>query len=486
MNRFVPALALMVLAGTGPVPAQTSDAEAQYRVARRLTAEGSAGAAAALDRVVELDPQGPLADDALLDRAALIGLPRWPEQRGRLDAVRVSEARTLLARILRDLPGGDRAEEAAYRQGLLLLEPVFSYDIEEARLLWLALAAGGRDSEWSSSARYALAWTTEQRGGFGRAADAYQRLRVDAPDTAASARAAAALGRLRLRSADPAGAAARFQDALDSGALDDGLAAQVRAFRDVAVDVFLTRIRTTEALRIAAAPRASAVAALGAAGALVAQRKGGTVVELDATGAVVDRWSVDQPLAVAATPDGLRYAVTAGEVLRLQPGGTTASLATPGELGAFSSGTGDDLGRVWVLDRRGDRLGVIEPGSMNPAPLWRGDGARLVTPAWDGNRLLAVDTRNKSVIAVYPDGSSQPLVSLGLDRPTALAVDPAGRIGVLQARGTLVSFYDADGAAMGRFSVAGAGMQRAADLSFGLDGTLQLVEESSGLWWRAK
>jgi hypothetical protein len=123
---------------------------------------------------------------------------------------------------------------------------------------------------------------------------------------------------------------------------------------------------------------------------------------------------------------------------------------------------------------------------MTPKQMWRGDGAKLATLAWDGNRILAVDTRNKGVLAVYPDGSSQPLVTLGLDRPSALAVDPAGRIGVLEARGTLVSFFDATGATLGRFSIQGAGMQRAADLAFGLDGTLQLIEEGSGLWWRAK
>lgn len=475
---------LVALAGTSSVPAQTSDAEAQYRIARRLAAEGSAGAAAALDRVVALDPKGPLADDALLDRAALIGLPRWPEQRGRLSADRVSEAKTLLRRILKDLPAGDRAEEAAYRHGLLLLEPVPGYDFEDAHLLWLALAATG-DAEWSSAARYALAWTAEQQGEFERAEAGYQRLRVDAPGTAVSARATAAIGRLRLRRADPASAAARFRDALDSGALDDGFARQTGALQDVAVNAFLQRFDTAEALRLAAATRPSAVAALGAAGALIVQRKKDLVVELDATGAVVDRWSVEQPLSAAATPNGLRYAFTAGSVLRLEPGGAAAVIATAGEFGSLSGGSGDELGRVWVLDRRGERIGVIEPGAAAPETLWRGDGARLVTLAWDGNRLLAVDTRKRSVIAVYLDGSSQ-TVAQGLDRPSALAVDPAGRLGVLEARGTLVRFFDADGTALGRFSSEGAGMQRATDLSFGLDGTLQLIEEGSGLWWRAK
>ncbi len=482
----MPAIAIAAVSAGGAASAQSSDAEAQYRVARRLAAEGSAGAGEALDRVVALDPRGPLADDALLDRALLVGLPRWPEQRGRLAAPRISEARTLLSRILKDLPTGDRAEEAAYRQAVLLLEPIFSFDDEEARLLWLALAAAGTNSEWASSARYGLAWLAEQRGEFGRATDAYQRLRVDTPNSEASARATAAIGRIRLRQGGFPAAAARFQDALDSGALDDLLAAQTRALRDVAVDAFQSRIETAEALHITAGTRPTGVAAVGAAGALIVQRKVGLVIELDAGGAVVNRWTVDQPLAALATPNGLRFAVTANGVLRLEPDGGTESHATAGAFGALSSGVADDLGRVWVLDRRGERLGLIEPGSMEPAPVWSGGGARLATPAWDGNRLVAVDTRNKSVLAVYPDSSSQPVVTLGLDRPGALAVDPAGRIGVLHARGTLVSFFDADGKALGRFSVEGAGMQRAVDLAFGLDGALQLIEEGSGLWWRAR
>jgi len=483
VKRFVPVL--LAFAAASSAIGQATDAEAQYRVARRLGAEGSAGAAAALDRVVELDPQGPLADDALLDRAALIGLPRWPEQRGRLNIARIPEANNLLKRVL-DLPGADRAHEAAYRRGLLLIEPNPGYDFEAARLLWLGLAAGEIDSEWSSSARYALAWVAEQRGEFARAADAYQRIRIDAPGSEAAARAVAAIGRLRLRNADPLGAAARFQEALDSAVLDSQLADQTRALRDAAVDGFRSRIATAEALRLVAASRPSTVAAFGTSGALLAQRKDGLVLELDATGAVIDRWTVDQPLGTFATPNGLRYAITAASVLRLEPGGTTVSIATAGAFGAFSAASGDDLGHVWVLDRKGERLGVIEPGETTPKNLWQGQGARLASLAWDGNRLLAVDTRNKTVIAVYPDGSSQPLITLGLDRPAALAVDPVGRIGVLEARGTLVTFFAADGAALGRFSAQGAGMQRIADLAFGLDGTLQLIEEGSGLWWRAK
>ena len=51
-------------AGIAATPLVASDpaaAKRQYRVARRLAAEGSPDAAAALRRVVELDPRGSLA-----------------------------------------------------------------------------------------------------------------------------------------------------------------------------------------------------------------------------------------------------------------------------------------------------------------------------------------------------------------------------------------------------------------------------------------
>ncbi len=483
MRRFF--LLLAAIAAASPVQAQTSDAEAQYRVARRLAAEGASGAAAAFDRVVELDPMGPLADDALLDRAALIGLPRWPEQRGGIPAVDVARARGLLDRVL-DLPAADRAAEAAYRQGLLLLEPGAHYNAEEARLLLLGLAAGDSRTEWSSSARYVLAWSAEKRGDLEAAEAAYQRLRIDAPGTAVAARASAAIGRLNLCRGDFATAAARFSEAIESDALDDAGAERARASERVAVAAFLRRVDTAEALRLATSTRPSSLAARGTAGALIAQRKSGVVVELDPTGAVIDRWTIAQALSTATTRDGLRYAITAQQVFRLGSGGQATAVAEPGEFGSFSGGTADDLGRLWVLDRRGERVGLIGPGSTTPQTLWRGEGVRLASPVWDGNRVLALDTRRRTVVAIYPDGSSQTVVPVELDRPTSLGVDPAGRLGVLESRGTLVRFFGADGSALGKFSTAGAGMQRASALSFGLDGTMQLIEETSGLWWRAK
>ena len=53
-------------AAAAETPADPDAAERQFRLARRLVAEGSPEAAPALDRVLELDPRGALADDALV------------------------------------------------------------------------------------------------------------------------------------------------------------------------------------------------------------------------------------------------------------------------------------------------------------------------------------------------------------------------------------------------------------------------------------
>jgi len=88
-----------MLAAILPTPAaDPAAAERQYRIARRLAAEGSPEAADALQKVLQLDPKGDLADDALVDQALLAGLPRWPEDLGNLDEESARRALKLLGR----------------------------------------------------------------------------------------------------------------------------------------------------------------------------------------------------------------------------------------------------------------------------------------------------------------------------------------------------------------------------------------------------
>ena len=95
----------------------------------------------------------------------------------------------------------------------------------------------------------------------------YQRLRVDAPWSEVAVRATLALGRLRLRQARPAEAAARIQQALTAGSLEPALARRSAALLDLAVDTLLRRVATTESLRVSAGSRPSAIAATSSGGA---------------------------------------------------------------------------------------------------------------------------------------------------------------------------------------------------------------------------
>jgi len=66
-------------------PSDPVAAEKQYRLAQRLGADRSRDAAAAFEKVVALAPDGPLADDALVELACLSGSPDWPEDVAVLD-----------------------------------------------------------------------------------------------------------------------------------------------------------------------------------------------------------------------------------------------------------------------------------------------------------------------------------------------------------------------------------------------------------------
>jgi hypothetical protein len=72
----------------------------------------------------------------------------------------------------------------------------------------------------------------------------------------------------------------------------------------------------------------------------------------------------------------------------------------------------------------------------------------------------------------------------GLGRPGALAVDPTGRVAVLDSRAGEVLLTDASGAEVGQFLTAALGLTRPAALTYGLDGVLHLFDESSGTWVR--
>jgi hypothetical protein len=466
--------------------ADPAAAERQYRVARRLAAEGSAEAKTALDKVIELDPAGELADDAAVDKALLLGLPHWPEELGRIDILAAREALESLGWVADELSGSDRAPEARYLRALLLLEPLPFNDASEARLDLITVATGREQDAWSRAARYAAGWLADQQGKDDRAISSFQRLMVDAPQSDAAVRAKIGLARLMLHRRDFGRAADLLQQAVDGGAPAETGAA---ALRELAVRSLLGSLPGTgagETLRssaeVSGVRSPSCFAAAPDGGLLLGDQKSDEVVRLSGSGDVGGRWSLDGLQAVAIGPQGAAFAAADDAIYRLQEGRKPMQIASQGDFAPVSALAADGLGRLWLLDRRGDRLGVIRPGAIGP--IVSGDvdgGSRLSALAWDGRRLIALDPRKRVLLAIGPEGARRELPASGLQKPLDVAVNAAGGIAVLDIRAGAILFFDAEGSELGRRSWETAGIDRPAAVAYANDGALYLLDASSSV-----
>jgi len=464
-------------------PADPAAAEREFRIARRLAAEGSPQAAAALQRVYELAPQGPLADDALLDRALLSAVAGWPDELGRLDMVAAPGVRSLIDRVITEFPGRDRALEARYRRGLLRLEPVPGHDAAAGRADLIAVATAEESGPWPGRARFALAWLLERDGRYERSADAYTRIVVDRPRSETATRARVALGRLALRDERYPDAALWLQAALDGGSPHDASAGPLRECASRRLfGVAGVPARTATSL----APGARSVSGMAATPAselLLSDRRSGKVQGFRDDGSLLDEWMIEDPGIVVIDEAGRAHLAAAGALYRLEQGGTRVQTAS---LGDYAPATAVAAGRggFWVLDRKGQRIGRIQPGAPAPLELWSGRGSKLVALVWDGRRLLALDSRSGTLLTITAAGVPRTLATLDLDRPSGLAVDPSGRIAVSDARAGQVRVLDPRGVELDRFSAESLGLGRVTELSYGMDGLLHLFDESSGQWVR--
>ncbi|MBZ5638911.1 MAG: hypothetical protein LAO51_09175 [Acidobacteriia bacterium] len=468
-------------AETAPVR-DPEGAARQYRIARRLVAEGSADAAAALAKVFDLDPAGPLADDALVEQALLLPVATWPGDLGRIAAPEALRAAALLDRAIDGFPGGDRASEARVLRAFLRLEPLLGRDPARARLDLLGVATGAVDERWRSSARFGIAWIDERSGERERARSAYQRLAIDGATTPAGDRSRARLARMLLRDGKPGRAAALIEENAEEGGERETL-----ALRDLAVRSTLRQAgvggRWTGGTAVTAPSGLKGVAAaarLRDGGLLLADRRTGAVIEIEADGKTGARFALDGVQALTEDSMGRRFAAAGERLYRLLPSGPVAVA----ELGAFSPAsamTADGWGRLYLLDRHGERIGVLEPGAPSPAALAGvAKAPRLTGLVWDGARLVSLDARAKGLVEVLADGSLRPIAAVPCERPEALAADPAGEVAVLDSKADEVLLLGPDGQVRDRVSIRAAGLPRADTIVLGADGSLDLQAEGGG------
>ena len=472
---------LLLVASSDAVLADRRAAENQYRVARRLAAQRSPEAGAALRRVVELDPKGPIADDALLDLADLEGVPLIPEQLGGIDLDAARRALAVLEELLRDHPSGDRVTEARIHRALIKLEPLAIQDIAEARVDLLGIATMG-DQDWSPLARYCVAWLDERQGKLGRARAAYGRLVLDAADRPVAVLSRVGLGRTAMRAGDFGDASRWLQEALVLGPPVDAGAA---GLRELAVRGLLRSAggvgwnasgagRTETGVK-----NPGTLIRLAGGDRVVIDRKAARVLRFSADGRPVTEWPIDEIDALTADEFGRLFVATGDRILRLVDDKAVPAVSIAGTAPVEAMAVDSD-GGFWLLERKGERLVRIDAAGQ-VAVMWEGRPERLLEIAWDGLRIVALEGRSERLMTIEPDGDTTVFNQLGFGKPVRISTDPAGQIAVLDTRHAQVVLVGPSGAVRDRVSTDALGIDRPAAIGLGLDGSLDVMSGSGGV-----
>jgi hypothetical protein len=487
--RIAAGILLAVLAGALPSRgaeggADPAAAERQYRVARRLATERSKEAGAAFQQAHDLDPAGALADDALLEKALLLGVPAWPEDLGRISRPDQQAAIALLEQLTTRLPSSDRAAEARLRLALLRVEPLPGRDAMRARVDLLGVAAAEGEDGFGPAARYAVAWLDEIQGSRDRAADTYARVLVDAPASETASRARVALARILLRRGDASRAASLAQEALDAEAPAPKSAAA--PLREGAVRALLRSLGPggTWASRpprtVPGVYRTVVGIALCPGGDLVvADDRAGTVTRLDASGGRVAAWTLPAVVAVTVDPYGRIFAADEQRVFRLEEGVATP-VGDQGKLGPVRSLAVDPEGRIFALDRRGTRILRLDAGATAFVQVSETRDYELTGLAWDGARLVALDAGSGTLVEVERSGGFRAIPATLPKRATALAVSPAGDVALVDPKTGDIVLHGPQGEPRERLAARPLGIEKPLFLALALDGSLRVVDGEKG------
>jgi streptogramin lyase len=474
-------VASSIAAGGASDPATV---EQQYRLAQRLGADRSPDAAAAFEKVVTLAPDGPFADDALVELACLSGLPDWPEDVADLDGARAAAASIPLEKVVSAHAGGDRVLEAKYRLALIRLAPIAGRDEPRARRELIALAATPSREHWVPAARYALGVLDEQAGATQRAAGAFARVVVEFPGSDAVPRAAAGFGRTQLVEGLFGGAAGWFQQAIEGGvpgvvraephrelALRELLRERVPARRWAAVEAPLGIVTTSRG--------ASLLATAPDGGLVVFDRKNDVIQAFNANGKGSTPLPVSDVTALATDPYGRVYVATKDKLLRWDPSGLAVVL-TLGSFGAPAAIAVDASGTVWIADRKGDRVARWVPGTPAAVLARESKGAGVAALVVAGGRVIAAEAKSGLVVVLSGRGSPAALGAATFRRPTALAVDVAGRVSVLDEKAETLTRLTPSGEVSDMLALQAAGVSKPLAIAAAPDGALRILDGSTG------
>jgi hypothetical protein len=456
-------------------------AESQLRVASRLAAERSASAPGAFEKVVALDPGGPLADDALLALARFYHPPERIAEASSLDASRSAAAGAALTRLIDSDPRGPRAAEARYLRAMLRLAPLSGRDPAGAREDLIEAAGRPGPDPFVSRARAALGALDEEQGLFTRAAGSYARVLVEDPKSEAAREAAGGFARTLLR-------AGRFGEAAvvaQQAGLD--------ALRDLAMKSVL-RARSPEGRWSSRqtpwpaipGPRGAALlAARPDGGFVVYDRKAGSIQSYDAGGRGTAASALPDVTALTVDPFGRVHAAAGDQVVRLDPAGPVV-VASLGSLAPASALAVDAAGAVLVVDRKGDRVGRFAAGATSWELLREGRGSSLVALVQDRGRAIAADEKTGGLVALAAGKAEAAIGGAVFRRPVGLAVDSGGQIAVLDAKQESVTLLDREGRPRDTLATAAIGIERPVAIAFGPEGDLLVLDAATGAVTRVR
>jgi hypothetical protein len=403
-------------------------------------------------------------------------LPAWPEELGRISRSDADRAAAQLSEILARQPSGPGAAEARVRLSLLRLEPLRGRDAAAARRDLAALERSPGTDPWVDRAGLVRAWVDEHGRDPQAALGTYRRLTLESLDPAVEARAFTGLGRIMLRQGKPGSAAALFQAAIEH---DPDARAGAPALRELAVRTAIREVSPRHrwgsippAPLVPAAGEVTAITAQAGGGLLVADRKERAVVEYDREGRKVGRCPLDRVHALATDPMGRVFASAGDSLYRIDAETATVEADLTG-FAPVRALAADFAGRVWLVDRKGERIAKLDAGETAPVVFLQAPkGVKFSSIVWDGLRLLVADARAGRILEARDDGTLLDVASIPGSSIVALAADPAGQIAVLDARQRTVLL------------LAGAGTERdrAAASAWGLDSPTALaLDESGGL-----
>jgi hypothetical protein len=380
------------------------------------------------------------------------------------------------------LAGPDGATpEGRYRAALVRLAPLAGRDAPRARRDLATLAGDTGAGAWRAPARYALAWIEESEGEPDRASLLYRSVFLNDPEREAGRRAGAALSRLLLRAGRPGDAAACAQAVVDRGGGPGVAEIREAAVRAVLVAAEAGGVRDAKAARTwsSGLRSVSAIARSGPSDLIVADRRRGVVSRFSADGRPIRTWSIEG-VAVVAVDIFDRIFASAGEtIFRLDDPGPTV-VARTGSFGPPAALAADPSGRLWLADRRGERVAVIEPGRSDPRVVRAKRSAKVRALAWDGARVLAFEENGARVVAIDPSGGERTVAEGLVASPIAFTADAAGRFALLDGRDGSVVLADAGGRVVELLGFREHGVERPSAIALGADGSMDFVDAREG------